>query len=120
MLFSIFQPKRKSLRNAVSPGKWLLVAGLIGFTTLPGQAQYKQELASKEVKRSLDLVSPEAIKAHMTYLSDDLLEGRKAGTRGHALAAQYMATQFQLLGLEPGVGGKSYLQELTLRKGQVV
>jgi Peptidase family M28/PA domain len=120
MLLSLFKPRRKWLRPTFTTGKLLLAAGFTGLMSLPGQAQYKQELASKDIKRSLEQVSPDAIKAHMTYLSDDLLEGRKAGTRGFALAAKYMSAQFQLLGLEPGVGGKSYLQELTLRHGQVV
>ena len=37
--------------------------------------------------------SAERIKAHVTFLADDLLEGREAGTRGHELAAHYIATR---------------------------
>jgi hypothetical protein len=33
------------------------------------------------------------------FLSDDLLEGRGTGTRGGELAANYIETQFALLGL---------------------
>jgi hypothetical protein len=36
----------------------------------------------------LDSIRPEGIRAHMAFLSDDLLEGRAAGTRGHMLAAK--------------------------------
>jgi Zn-dependent M28 family amino/carboxypeptidase len=120
MLLSSFPPNRKKLRSFFIPGKLLILATMVGLLPSQGQAQYKQDLASKEVKRSLDQVNPLAIKAHMTYLSDDLLEGRQAGTRGFALAANYMSTQFQMLGLEPGVAGKSYLQDVMLRKGNVV
>src|SRR5690349_15515439 len=31
--------------------------------------------------------SADRIKAHITFLADDLLEGREAGTRGHEIAA---------------------------------
>ena len=120
MLLTFLRSRREPLQASHIPGKLLFLASFIGLLPLTGQAQYKQDLASKDLKRSLEQVSPAAIQAHMTYLSDDLLEGRKAGTRGFALAAKYMAAQFQLLGLEPGVNGKSYFQDLTLRKGTVM
>jgi Zn-dependent M28 family amino/carboxypeptidase len=47
------------------------------------------------------IVRPEAIRAHVEYLADDLLEGRGTGSRGHALAAAYVAAQFKQLGLTP-------------------
>lgn len=117
MLFSFFNFKRRASSTA---GKWLLLACFAYGLPATGQTQYKQELNSRAVKRSLEQVSPQAIKTHMTFLSDDLLEGRKAGSRGFELAARYMAAQFQLLGLEPGVDGKSYFQEVRLRKGLVI
>jgi hypothetical protein len=37
--------------------------------------------------------SAERMKAHVSFLADDLLEGREAGTSGHELAARYVASQ---------------------------
>lgn len=63
--------------------------------------------------------SKSALRAHMRFLADDLLEGRGTGTRGHELAAKYVATQFEAAGLEPaGVNG-GYLQPVPLREIQV-
>ena len=45
--------------------------------------------------------SEAALRAHVEFLADDLLEGRGTGSRGHALAAAYVAAQFKQLGLEP-------------------
>ena len=45
--------------------------------------------------------SSERFRAHVTFLADDLLEGREGGTRGHELAARYIASQFAVLGLKP-------------------
>lgn len=53
--------------------------------------------------------SPDRIRADVTYLSDDLLEGRDTGTRGYDLAAKYVATRYAALGLQPANNG-SYLQ----------
>jgi Zn-dependent M28 family amino/carboxypeptidase len=58
--------------------------------------------------------SAERIKAHVSFLADDLLEGREAGTRGHELAARYVASQFALLGLKPGGTSGDYLQAVDL------
>ena len=44
--------------------------------------------------------SPDAIRAHMRFLSSDMLEGRGTGTRGYAVAAEYVAAQFRTYGLE--------------------
>ncbi len=40
-----------------------------------------------------------ALRAHLSYLADDLLEGRGTGQRGGDLAAHYLATQAQIIGL---------------------
>ena len=95
----------------------LLLGG--GFMPLLAQAQYKKELAAKEVKQTLNQVNPAAIKAHMSYLADDRLQGRKPGTRGFEMASAYMASQFQKLGLRPGVNGQSYLQEVLIQNAKV-
>lgn len=58
--------------------------------------------------------SADQVEAHVRFLADDKLEGREAGTRGHDLAALYVAERFRALGLEPaGVDG-SYLQPVPL------
>jgi Zn-dependent M28 family amino/carboxypeptidase len=54
--------------------------------------------------------TPEAFRAHVEFLSDDLLEGRDTGTRGYDIAAKYVATRFAALGLKPGAGQSWYQQ----------
>ena len=46
--------------------------------------------------------SPQSFRSHVAFLADDLLEGRESGTRGYDLAAHYVASQFESLGLQPG------------------
>ncbi|MDQ6815644.1 MAG: M28 family metallopeptidase [Bacteroidota bacterium] len=71
---------------------------------------------SPELQKILNNVSPDAIKGTMTFLADDLVEGRQPGTRGFSLALKYMETQFISLGLKPGANG-SYIQRVPLQKG---
>jgi len=63
---------------------------------------------------------PNAIRAHVSFLADDLLEGRAAGSRGHELAAAYVAAQFLQLGLTPGGDDGSYSQTVHLLEATAV
>ena len=72
-----------------------------------------------DLDNTLRSVSPDAIKASMTFLADDLLEGRQPGTRGFAIASKYIETQFISLGLQPAGNQKSYIQKVPFRKGVV-
>jgi len=55
------------------------------------------------------------IRSHVEFLADDLLEGREAGTRGHDIAARYVASQFARSGLLPAGDAGGFLQRLRLR-----
>jgi len=65
--------------------------------------------AVASAERSIDA---EKIRAHVRFLADDLLEGRGPGLRGSEVAAQYIATQFALDGLQPAGDHGSYLQQV--------
>src|ERR1700719_2928163 len=67
---------------------------------------------------AMSAIRPEAIRADMRFLSDDALEGRGTGTRGYEIAAKYMATQFESLGLQPAGDNGSYFQSVPLRSAK--
>jgi hypothetical protein len=67
-----------------------------------------------------DGISPVALKAHLEFLADDALEGRRTGTRGHQLAARYLAAQFAAAGLKGGMPDGSFYQKLALRRTEVL
>ncbi|MDQ5835670.1 MAG: M28 family peptidase, partial [Acidobacteriota bacterium] len=50
-----------------------------------------------------DVPDVERLRAHITYLASDKLEGRRTGTPGAEEAARYVAAEFKRLGLAPGV-----------------
>ena len=53
------------------------------------------------------------IRAHIAFLSDDLLEGRGTGQRGGDLAVKYLEAQLRALGLAPAAGD-GFLQRVDL------
>lgn len=80
--------------------------------TLPAQAAAKPAKAKTVAARFVP--SPTALKAHMGFLADDLLEGREAGTRGYDIAANYVAAQYAVMGVKPAGDGGGYLQQVPL------
>jgi len=60
------------------------------------------------------------VRGHIEFLADDLLEGRGTGTRGHEIAASYVASQFRALGLQPAGDNGSWYQWVPLRRARLV
>ncbi|WP_298284962.1 M28 family metallopeptidase [Novosphingobium sp.] len=86
--------------------KTLLIATLMVSTAAPALAQDP-------------VFNPEAVRAHVTFLADDLLEGRDTGTRGYDIAANYVASQFIAMGLKPAGPDGSFFQKLTVREARL-
>ena len=86
---------------------WLL------FVLLTAVSMYAQDSAADTAMAS---IRPEAIRADMRFLSDDLLEGRGTATRGFDIAAKFMATQFEGMGLQPAGDNGTYFQNVPLRR----
>ncbi len=63
---------------------------------------------------AMQRVDPEHIRAHVRYLSHDLLEGRGTGQRGGDIAAEYIATQFMSYGLKPAGDNGTYMQKVPM------
>lgn len=59
-------------------------------------------------------IDAERIRAHVRFLSHDLLEGRGTGQRGGDIAAEYIATQFALYGLKPAGDNGTYMQKVPM------
>jgi hypothetical protein len=55
---------------------------------------------------SAGALSSTAIRAHVDFLIDPELEGRRTGTRGEAVAARYIAAQLEAFGYRVSVGQK--------------
>lgn len=62
--------------------------------------------------------SGERIKADVAFLADDLLEGRDTGSRGHEIAARYVATQFAAMGLKPA-GKQGWFTPIALSEARL-
>jgi Zn-dependent M28 family amino/carboxypeptidase len=102
---------------------WMLI-GLMSGTIAPIEARWQATpppqpphaaaAAKKPAAVAVDRIKAEHIIAHVKFLADDLLEGRAPATRGGDLAAKYIATQYELLGLEPAGEKGTYFQQVPI------
>jgi Zn-dependent M28 family amino/carboxypeptidase len=94
----------------------LFASAILLATTIHAQQPATPEIpdlppAARAAAASID---SEKIRAHVRFLSLDLLEGRGPGKRGAELAAEYIATQFALEGVEPAGDNGTYFQRVPL------
>ena len=66
------------------------------------------------LKPALDVITPDALLAHIKALSSDDFEGRAPGTRGEELSVNYITDEFKKIGLKPGNPNGSFVQEVPL------
>src|SRR6478672_7134194 len=93
-----------------------LAASLCLFLILP-IAELPAQTASSDAALQVakTTIRPEEIRAHIRFLADSLLQGRAPGTPGYDIAARYVATELEGMGLHPGVTG-AWFQPVPLEK----
>nr|ABD75779.1 predicted aminopeptidase [uncultured bacterium] len=90
------------MRNLFRAGQLLLIIALV----LPLQAQ----------KKGVSSIQSGDLKPHMKFLASDELEGRETGSRGLEIAARYLASQAEGLGLESVNGEEGYFQHYVIHE----
>jgi Zn-dependent M28 family amino/carboxypeptidase len=90
-------------------GRRALMAALIALAPLTAGATLRPAAAQE----TTGAIRQSAIRAHLAFLADDLLEGRAPGSRGAAVAARYIAAQLAAAGVEPMRGSHYQTVPLT-------
>ena len=91
-----------------SPAVRLVLAVLVA-SSLTSFGCHREEGLEAELER----VTPALVRSHLRFLSHDLLRGRDTGDVGYELAKEYVAAQFERIGLER-YDGASYVQPFEL------
>ncbi len=99
------------LPRALNIGKILFIA-LVACR--PAIAQDAPRPAAEQIAAAESAITEGALRGHIRFLADDLLEGRGPGSRGDALTQRYIAAQFQSLGFRPAAPGGGWHQKVPL------
>jgi peptidase M28-like protein/PDZ domain-containing protein len=87
-----------------APLQWL--SAVLILLAVLGRAALAVEAA--DVAKAVNSITTEELKRHVDVLADDTFEGRQAGSRGGAAAANYLAKAFEAGGLATAGDGQSY------------
>ncbi|MFT3932465.1 MAG: M28 family peptidase [Chitinophagaceae bacterium] len=60
------------------------------------------------------------LQTHISYLADDKLEGRRAGSNGEKLGMEYIAAQFEKAGLQPKGDNNGWFQAFDINDGKEI
>ena len=82
----------------------------------PSSAQELSSAHQSAADAAIKVIRPEAIAAHMRFLSDSMLEGRAPDSPGYQIAARYVATELESMGLRRGGLNGTWFQPVPLRK----
>lgn len=86
------------------------------FAAAPALA-FANPTAGTDLQSMTSRIAPEALRAHVSFLASDALEGRATPSRGHDVAAEYIAAQFRRAGLAPA-GDDGYFQTANWKYAQ--
>lgn len=89
----------------------LLALMFSGSASVAAQQASPSGQAAASVAGAID---GRVLRAHLEFLADDALEGRKPGTRGGELAAKYIAAQFARLGVQPAGDSGTYYHHVPI------
>ena len=92
----------------------LLVCALTASAQITGITIHNAEPPRAEAAASpeaIDSITASKLRGHVSFLASDLLEGRDSPSRGLDIAAEYIASQFRALDLEP-LGDNGYFQTM--------
>ena len=73
-----------------------------------------ENLVTRQDDEAASVIDEAALRGHIRFLADDLLEGRGPGSRGDGITQLYLSTQFQSLGLLPAAADGGWLQPVPL------
>lgn len=77
-------------------------------------------LAFSQKLKKADKAIVSNLQAHVSFLADDKLEGRRAGTNGEKLAAEYISQQFKKAGLQPKGDKNTWFQPFDIYDGKQI
>ena len=104
-------------------GRRILLLLLLACLLHPvGCGQTNDPALSTQEKQAVEALDVRRLQAHVRFLASDLLEGRETATRGYDIAAAYVASEFERIGLIPAgdPGRTNFLQKVPFRETELI
>jgi Zn-dependent M28 family amino/carboxypeptidase len=110
LLITLPQPMQLVMNN--------LRTSLILLFVFASQLALAQKSKTPKLSKSEKAIVA-SLQTHISYLADDKLEGRRAGTNGEKLAMEYISNEFRKTGLHPK-GTNGFYQPFEIYDGKKI
>ena len=97
----------------------ITLAAACGKEAPPASAVEPAPADRAPVEQGLAVIDSEGIETHLRFLADDARKGRMTGTPEYDQAADYVAQQFEAIGLEPGGEDGGWLQPVPMLANRI-
>lgn len=109
------------MRRVIDPVLVVVLAGLVGLTPVEAQRAVvspgsQTATAPGTPPPGLATLSEAQLRAYLSFVADDALEGRETPSRGLDVAGNFLATLLARWGLEPAGDTGSYFQTIALTR----
>jgi hypothetical protein len=100
---------------------WALAALIAAQTFLPpaALARTRQAAAQAATAANLNEVTAEQMKAYLTFVASDEMEGRNTPSRGLDITAKFLAALLARAGVAPAGDDGTYFQKIMLRRDKI-
>jgi hypothetical protein len=104
--------------------KFISLALIVALTFSAALAQTKKVTTTGKAAASPSLGNVEDItaaqlKAYLTFIASDEMEGRDTPSRGLNITAKFIAAMLERWGVQPAGDNGTYFQKMTLRRGKI-
>lgn len=112
-------------------GKYIFIIFLVSSLGLSSNLSAQTDPGGK----GLEVITNQSVKGQLDFLASDWMEGRNTGTKGVAMAADYITSMYQVYGLKPfrtqstisfgfrgappQIGEQGFFQDFTMLKTQI-
>lgn len=109
----------KTMLRPVAIAALITLAAACGSDTPPETTVETPPAERMPVEQGLAVIDGEGIDTHLRFLADDARKGRMTGTPEYDEAAEYVAKQFEAIGLEPGGEDGGWFQPVPMLANRI-
>ncbi len=109
----------KTMLRSVAIAALVTLAAACGRETPPETTAEPTQTEPAPVEQGLAVIDGEGIETHLRFLADDARKGRMTGTPEYDEAADYVARQFEAIGLEPGGEDGGWFQPVPMLANRI-
>jgi len=109
----------KNLLSAILLTSLLVVTFPVSYAQKSSDKSKKNAAVAPTAQRGVDTISSDQMKAYLTFIASDEMEGRDTPSRGLDTTAKFLAMNLARWGFKPAGDNGTFLQRIDLKRDRV-